>query len=302
MRILRSIWRLAAGLTAVGVLGALLTQADRFVIGAQLPLADLGYYTLAMTATGPLPLVAAAIAAAVLPQFSSQLARKEAEGLATTYRQAFDATAYIAIWGALPLIFFSHAVLYLWTRSHTVANAGDAVLTLLSLAYLVNALFAIPYTLLLATGRTKVPLLVNGISVPIVAVVTYLLVPSVGLVGAAAIWLAVMGVHLIIYGGWVHRFLLPGGFLVSLAGPGIYAVSGAAIFFTARLAADHVSDGSGYAIAFVAFALSGALGLRLLPTDLREATISMLRRSGRKRPSVEEPLPVAPDGIVQPKV
>jgi O-antigen/teichoic acid export membrane protein len=300
---LKTVWRFAASLTVISALGAALTQADKFVISNRLPLEDLGYYTLAMTAVGPLPLVAAAVAAAVLPRFSGQLARDHSNEFAVTYRQAVDAVGFIAVWGSLPLAFFSHEILLLWTRSTEVADSADTVLTLLALAFLLNALYAIPYTVILSAGRTRIPLIVNAVSAPLVLGVTYLLVPPLGLVGAAAIWLVVMAIHLAVYGVWAHRMLMPNRFAASLMWPARFAAVGVALFAFARFGASQAgSEGMSYVIALTAMVVTGIVGIRSSPADLRQALLRLLaRRRSQPGGGLDPAVRIVPDGAVEPK-
>ena len=280
LTVLRQIWRFAASLTLVSITGVAVAQVDKVVIGYHLPLKELGYYTLALTAAGVLPHIAAALAAAALPRFAGQLAGRDQQALDRTYRQTMHAVSFIVVWAAAPLAFFSEEILVLWTRSEAVADAAAIALTLLAVAYLANALYALPYTLALAAGRARIPLVVNVVSAPVVIVVTYILVPALGIVGAAAIWLVLMTAYLVIYGVWVHSVLLEqrfSAFLTDAALP--YAALGTGVFGIGRLIASYTDVPAVSYVAVMAGAIGyGWLGLRLLPDELREVTISSLGR------------------------
>jgi O-antigen/teichoic acid export membrane protein len=282
---LRELWRFGAMLTAISVLAALLTQADKFVISYSLPLADLGNYTLAMTAVGPLPLLAAAVAAAALPRFSAQLAGAEPGQLRITFRRAFDAVAFVSIWVSMPLIFFSHQILSVWTGSERVADACDEVLSLLAVAYLLNALYTLPYALILAAGHGRIPLLVNAVSVPVVVAVTVYVVPKYGLVGAALIWLLAMAAHLCVYGAWVRRHLISWRVGIRTRSLGLYLVGGLTAFGLARALITMADDPVITLAAIVAaVAFNTVLAAHLLPEDLRHAAADLvkpLRRANR---------------------
>jgi O-antigen/teichoic acid export membrane protein len=278
---LKGIWRFAAALTVVSVLGAVIGQADKLVISSSLPLEDLGYYTLAMTAVGPLPHIAAAVAAAALPRFTAELATSRFESVRRTYAHALHAVAFATLWTALPLMFFSNELLSLWTGSETVAASTDAVLTLLSIAYVLNALAALPYTLALAGGYSGIALKVNAWSAPVVIGLTFVLVPSLGIVGAAGLWLALMAAYLCAYAVFVHRLLLPGAFRRFVQQMAPYGTGGVVIFAVARLLASYAdTEIISYAIAVAAMVAYGFMGARLLPADVREAALSFVRRMG----------------------
>jgi hypothetical protein len=141
---------------------------------------------------------------------------------------------------------------------------------LLAIAYLMNALYALPYTLGLAAGRTTIPLLVNVASAPVVVGVTYAVVPSVGLTGAAAVWLVLMTLHLGIYSVWIDRVILRQRFAWLLNQAARYAIAGLLTFGLARLLALYADrELVSYAFAAVAVAVYTGIAIRLLPVDLR---------------------------------
>lgn len=277
--ILRRLWRFAASLTAVGLFGAILSQADKVIVSAKLPLKDLGYYTLAYTATGPLAQVAASIATAALPRFAGHLAGGGLDQLTATYHRTIHVLAFGAIWGSLPLVFFAREILLVWTGSHTVADAAATPVRLLAVAALFNAIYTVPYTLALADGRSRIALTVNVVSAPILVVVTYVVVVADGIVGAAAVWLVEMGSFLLIYSRWVHKVLLPGEFRSFVRDMLPYAALGVALFTAARVAASSADElAVSVALLLLALGLYTALGIRVLPAAVREVLTGWLAR------------------------
>lgn len=285
--ILGRVWRFALSLTAVSVLGATVSQVDRVVIADTLPLAELGYYTLALTATGVLSHVAAALAAAAMPRFTAQLATGDYSALRTTYLTTMHAVTFITVGGSFALAFFSSEVLSLWVGSGQVESATATVLTLLAIAYLLNALYAMPYTVALAAGQSRLALLVNVVSAPAVVAVTYGLVPDLGIEGAGAIWVAVMAVYLLVYFPWVHRRVLRRELtpvLIRELGP--YLAVGAAVYGGGRLVSSFVPHGvlsaACLGLSVVAYVL---LARQLLPLPLRNLRPgSFWNRSGSAPP------------------
>jgi O-antigen/teichoic acid export membrane protein len=277
--ILRRLWRFTASLTVVSLFGAIVSQTDKVIVGAKLPLAQLGYYTLAYTATGPVAMIAASIDAAALPRFSRHLATGNTEALAATYQRTMHVLAFVAIWCSLPLIFFANQILMIWTRSPAVAASASGPLRLLAVAALLNAMYAMPYTLALADGRSRIALIVNVASTPLVIVVTYLAVSWDGIEGAAIVWPIVMGCFLLIYSRWIHRVLLPTAFRSFLREMLPYGALAVLVFGVARAAAAVVDRLTVSALLLaVAVVVYGILGGRLLPPAVRHGLLVWLRR------------------------
>lgn len=281
--ILGRVWRLALSLTAVSVLGAAVSQVDRVVIADTLPLAELGYYTLALTATGVMPNVAASLAGAAMPRFTAQLATGDDSALRATYVTTMHAVTFITVGVSFALAFFANEILSLWVGSGRVESATGTVLTLLAIAYLLNALYAMPYTVALAAGQSRLALIVNLVSAPVVVTVTYALVPSLGIEGAGGIWVAVMAAYLLVYFPWVHRRVMRRELtpvLVRELSP--YLAVGVAVYGGGRLVSSFVPHGAlsaaCLALSVVAYAL---LARRLLPLPLRSLRPgSLWSRSG----------------------
>jgi O-antigen/teichoic acid export membrane protein len=254
----------------VSLFGAVASQADKVIVSIELPLTDLGYYALAYTATGPLAHVAASIATAALPRFTGHLALAHPIQLSETYQRTMHVLAFTALLVSLPLIFFAPEILQVWTGSSSVADATETPLRLLAAAALLNAVYALPYTLALASGHSRLALVVNATSTPIIVGVTYLAVTQDGIRGAAAVWLIVMASYLAVYARWVHKLLLPGGFKVFVRGMLPYATVGVLVFAASRAVATAVGEVAvSIALLVVAMCLYGVLGGRVLPTAVR---------------------------------
>lgn len=269
LRVLREVWRYAAALNAVSAVALVLTQVDRVVISKWLPLEDLSHYTIALTATGVVPHVAAAVSAAVFPRFVDQLTRGDELSLLRTYSQATHAVAFIAAAVALPLAFFSEEVLRVWVNSDEVARASSDVLTLLAVAYLINALYVVPFGLGIATGRTRTALIANLVAAPIFAVAMIESVPRWGLDAAAALWLALMGSFFLVYVGWVHAVLLKGRWNLVFEPLARCVLPGVVLFAAARGVAEWSAANSvQYAALVAAVVVQVIITASLLPPEV----------------------------------
>ena len=184
---LRQVWRFSLSMNVIAILSIVFTQADRIVISYLRPLADLGYYSLAVSVVMSVSVIQGFITSAVLPAFASDHGAGLSARMRERYAKATQALIYVITLPTCIFIFFGYEVLQVWTTTDAAEHAA-VVLQLFSLGFLFNASVSIAYTLAVATGHTRLPLRVN-----LVALVVY--VPGLvlatwrwGIVGSAAAW------------------------------------------------------------------------------------------------------------------
>jgi len=187
----------------------LVTQTDKLVLSKILPLAEYGYFTLAVLVASGIMMISGPISAALLPR----MAKMEAEGnhaeLINLYRKATQFVAVIAGAASVTVAFCSEPLLWIWTGDRSLAQQAAPVLTLYALGNGVLAVAAFPYYLQYAKGDLRLHLIGN-------AVFVVLLIPSIiwganqyGGVGAGWVWL---GMNLLSFVAWlplVHRKFEP---------------------------------------------------------------------------------------------
>lgn len=180
--------RFAGGLFAIGILSIGVTQLDRMGMASLRPLAELGYYTLALSVAGGLGRIVSPMFNALYPRFSRLVARREESDLSDLYHLSSQYLAVVVAAVAAILIVYAHEVLLLWT-----GDAGLASLVALPMAILVagsglNGLMNIPYALQLANGWTRLTLGLNAASLMIGIPFCLFVIPRYGMAGAACIW------------------------------------------------------------------------------------------------------------------
>ena len=186
----------------------LVTQTDKLVLSKLLPLADYGYFTLAVLAASGVMMISGPISGALLPRLSRLQAEGDEESLISLYRNATQMVAVIAIPACLVLAFFAEQVLWVWTGNAHAATQAAPVLRLYALGNGFLVIAAFPYYLQFAKGDLKLHLIGNAIFV-------LLLIPSLiwatwqyGAEGAGYAWLASNAVY---FFAWIplvhHRFV-----------------------------------------------------------------------------------------------
>lgn len=206
----RPLLRFTAGMAGTMLLGLTLTAMDQVVLSAILPLAQFGYYTLAVAVAGALGHVVHPVTTAVYPRFSQLFERGDARGAAEDYHFFSQLVAIVVLpLGAL-LIFFPAEVLWLWTRDAEVVRQAAVVLSLRALGTVLNALMHVPHIVQLAFGWSTLGARINAVAILVVAPATVALSLRWGAPGAALAWIGLNLGVLLFAMGRMHRRVLPG--------------------------------------------------------------------------------------------
>lgn len=167
----------------------LVTQTDKLVLSKLLPLAEYGYFTLAVLAASGVMMISGPISSALLPRMARLQAEGDEAGLIALYRKATQMVAVIAIPACLVLAFFAEQVLWVWTGDSQAAEQAAPVLRLYALGNGFLAIGAFPYYLQFAKGDVRLHLIGNILFV-------FLLIPALvwgtleyGALGAGYAWL-----------------------------------------------------------------------------------------------------------------
>ncbi len=196
----------------------LVTQTDKLVLSNILPLADYGYFTLAVLVASGIMIISSPISSALMPRMTRLQAEGHHDALIAVYRQATQVVTVTAIPAALVLIFFAPQVLWAWTGDASLVRRAAPVLSLYAIGYAFLVVGAFPYYLQYAKGNLTLHLIGNMLFV-------LLLIPSIiwaashyGMTGAGWAWLVSNAAYFLIWTPLVHRKFAPGvhgGWLLS---------------------------------------------------------------------------------------
>ena len=188
----------------------LVTQTDKLVLSKILPLAEYGYFTLAVLVASGVMVISGPISSAIMPRMSKLEAEGDHAGLIRVYRQATQLVAIIAGATSITVAFCAEPLLWVWTGDKLLAHQGAPVLILYALGNGILAVAAFPYYLQYAKGNLNLHLIGNAVFV-ILLVPTIIWVASrYGGLGAGYVWL---GMNLLSFIAWlplVHRKFEPG--------------------------------------------------------------------------------------------
>jgi O-antigen/teichoic acid export membrane protein len=207
---IRPVLSFSVGMAGTMVLGLALMSMDQVILSAILPLAEFGYYTLAVTVAAAVGQVVRPVTTAVYPRFSQLFERGDVRGAAEDYHFFSQLVAIVVLpLGAL-LVFFPGDVLGLWTRDPELVRHAAVVLSLRTLGTVLNALMHVPHTVQLAFGWSTLGAGVNAAAVVVIAPVIVGMSLLWGGPGAALAWTVLNLGVLLVAMARMHRRVLPG--------------------------------------------------------------------------------------------
>lgn len=188
----------------------IVTQTDKLVLSKLLPLAEYGYFTLAVLVASGVMVISGPISGAIMPRMAKLEAENDHTGLIRVYRQSTQLVAVIAGAASITVAFCAEPLLWAWTGDKALAHHAAPILRLYALGNGVLAVSAFPYYLQYAKGNLRLHLIGN-------AVFVLLLIPAIiwaaskyGGEGAGYVWLVM---NLISFVAWlpiVHNKFEPG--------------------------------------------------------------------------------------------
>lgn len=202
---LRGVLKFSLSIAFTSSVWVLVTQTDKLVLSKLLPLAEYGYFTLAVLVAGGVMLLSGPISGAVMPRMTRLQAAGDEAGLIQLYRHATQLVAVVAVPAALVLIFFSEQVLYSWTGNAMLVSQTAPVLTLYAIGSGILAFGAFPYYLQYAKGDLKLHLIGNFIFVLVLVPSLILATWQYGMIGAGWAWLMANMIYFLFWIPLVHH-------------------------------------------------------------------------------------------------
>ncbi len=210
VKLVRNIWRFAAGMSGITAFALILTQADKVIVSKLFSLRVFGYYTVAGMLGAGLSLIIAAVFNTIYPRFSSLVAAGNEEGLRNLYHRCTQMMAVIILPLGAILALFSVDILRVWTRNPEVAHHGGPIATFLVIGTALNGLMMLPYALQLAYGWTSIGLKITIVMTIVVVPAVVVMARAYGPVGAASVWFILNGAYMAVGVPLTHRRLLKG--------------------------------------------------------------------------------------------
>jgi O-antigen/teichoic acid export membrane protein len=186
------------------------TQTDKLVLSKLLPLADYGYFTLAVLVASGVSLVAGPVNVTIAPRMAKLVAENNIEAMLQLYRQATQLILVITGATAASAALFAEPLLWTWTGDALLARQVAPILALYALGNCLQAITTLAFYLQYAKGDLRLHLMDSVLFV-------FLLIPGIvwaaerySALGAGYVWLGVNLLNFLIYVPLVHRRFKPG--------------------------------------------------------------------------------------------
>jgi O-antigen/teichoic acid export membrane protein len=185
---LRKLISFGGWVTVSQLISPLFMYVDRVFIGMFLSLAAVAYYTVPQEALTRVLIVPMSLTTTLFPAMSGQpIALDQANKTAILYYRSLKYLTIIMVPLVLSFLLFSSEILRLWLGDEFAAQSVT-VFQILALGILVNSLSQVPTTALHAFGRPDITAKFHIIELPLMVVLNLILIPSIGIAGAAIAW------------------------------------------------------------------------------------------------------------------
>ncbi|WP_338845895.1 flippase [Massilia sp. W12] len=200
--------RFGGWMTVTNVVGPLMVNMDRFLIGSLLSLSAVAYYTTPFEMVTRLLIVAGALSTACFPLFAQHHSRGDWDALRLTYRKSL-------LWLALSLGPLCAGVALLapwlleWWLGAEYAQHSSTVLRWLALGVFINGLAHLPFALVQGLGQAKVTATFHLLELAAYLPLLYALLQIMGIAGVALAWVLRVSLDALLLFVYSARILRP---------------------------------------------------------------------------------------------
>lgn len=161
---------------------------DKFMITVFLPFARLAYYTVSYDISSKLWYIPNNVTKVFFPVFSKYFALKDTDNLKKYYFGSFRYIVMASTFVSFLLVGFAFEIFRFWINPD-YAQSASYTLQILSLGLLMSCYACVPFSLITACGFTNVVAKVHILIAIINLVLCIILIPLIGIEGAALAWL-----------------------------------------------------------------------------------------------------------------
>lgn len=207
---IKSTLKFSLGIAFTTSVWVLLTQTDKLVLSKILPLADYGYFTLAVLVASGVMTLSGPISSALIPR----MARLEAEGkgdeLEAIYRKGTRLVTSVSGGVGIMISILTYPILKAWTGDQDVARYVAPILTLYAMGNLILAPAAFPGYLQYAKGKMRLHIFGNFLFLIILLPAIIVVAKLHGAVGVGYVWLILNILYFLAWIPLVHQKFMPG--------------------------------------------------------------------------------------------
>lgn len=192
-------------MTVSNVISPIMSNMDRFFVGAIVSIAAVAYYATPYEMIMKLIVIPSALVGVLFPAFAAGFAtnKKRTGGL---FLRGGKYVCFVMFPVVLVVVAYAPEVLRLWLGQDFSANSAR-VMQWLGIGVLINSLAQIPFAFLQAIGRADLTAKLHILEMPFYFILFFALTPSYGIEGAAIAWTARVALDAALL------FLISAGFL-----------------------------------------------------------------------------------------
>ncbi len=188
----------------------IVTQVDKFILSGVLPLAEYGFFMLAVLVSGGVTAATTPIGTALLPRLARLHAQGDHTEIVRLYHRFTQLVGVIAVALTVTLASTAESLLFAWTGDRELSRAAAPILRLYAIGNGLLAMSAFPFYIQYARGNLRYHLIGN---IGLIA----LLIPGIvfaalhfGGVGVGWLWVGMNVLYLFGWVAFVHGRLEPG--------------------------------------------------------------------------------------------
>ena len=184
---LRPLFVFGGWISVSNIVSPLLVYLDRFLLGALVGVAAVGYYTAPFDGVMRLLIIPASLMGAVYPTVSALAAINDHDRVSRVFGHALRKTAALVAIPSLILAIAGPWLLEVWL-GREFAEQGRVVVRILALGVFVNAVAHVPSGFLTALGRPNTIAKFHVAELAVHLPLAWVLIVNWGIVGAALAW------------------------------------------------------------------------------------------------------------------
>lgn len=202
---LKPVLRFSLSIAFTSSVWVLVTQIDKLILSKILPLADYGYFTVAVLVASGIMIISGPISTVLMPRMTRLYAEGLHDGFISVYRQATRIVVVTALPAAMIIIFFAPQVLWAWTGDAALVLQVAPVLRLYAIGNAFLAIGAFPYYMQYAKGNLRLHFIGNILFVILLIPFLIFLVNKYGVNGAGWTWCISNALYFFGWTALVHK-------------------------------------------------------------------------------------------------
>ena len=175
----------ALGMMAMAFITSINSQIDKLSVSNILSLKAFSYYSVAATVGQAALILTMPIGLALSPELTRLISIKDKDNTKKIYHEFSFILTCITTICSLIIICYSYDYILIWTHNQEIASSVYKTTNILVIGNFFLSVQLCPYFLALANGHTKTNVTLGITAIPILLIMLSLLIPKLGLMGAA---------------------------------------------------------------------------------------------------------------------